>query len=54
MYVLRVVNNAAPMFPNNFKRALGEFDVNEVGGYGVFSQVSIFCNMKHLRVCRMV
>jgi hypothetical protein len=27
----RVVNNAAPLFPGNFARALDEFDVNEDG-----------------------
>lgn len=27
----RVVNNASPMFPGNFQRALDEFDVNEDG-----------------------
>ena len=26
----RIVNNAAPAFPSNFKKALEEFDVNEV------------------------
>jgi hypothetical protein len=27
----RCINNASPAFPNNFKRALEEFDVNEDG-----------------------
>lgn len=29
--VCRCINNAAPSFPSNFKRALEEFDVNEDG-----------------------
>lgn len=29
--LFRVVNNAAPLFPGNFGRALDEFDVNEDG-----------------------
>ena len=37
----RCINNAAPAFPNNFKRALEEFDVNEDGliDYAEFLQI---------------
>jgi Ca2+-binding EF-hand superfamily protein len=30
LYVFRAVNNAAPVYPGNFKKALEEFDVNDV------------------------
>jgi hypothetical protein len=29
--LIRTVNNAAPLFPGNFTRALEEFDVNNDG-----------------------
>lgn len=29
--IFRCINNASPAFPNNFKKALEEFDVNEDG-----------------------
>lgn len=37
----KIVNNAAPAFPNNFKKALEEFDVNEDGliDYGEFLEL---------------
>ncbi len=31
IYYIRCINNAAPSFPSNFKKALEEFDVNEDG-----------------------
>jgi Ca2+-binding EF-hand superfamily protein len=35
------VNNAAPAFPSNFKKALTEFDVNDDGliDYGEFKEI---------------
>lgn len=41
MELCKTVNNAAPTFPGNFRRALEEFDVNEDGliDYGEFMEI---------------
>ena len=38
----KIVNNASPTFPANFKKALEEFDVNEDGliDYGEFTELN--------------
>jgi hypothetical protein len=39
----RCINNASPAFPNNFKKALEEFDVNEDGliDYSEFTAIDV-------------
>ena len=42
MDLTRTINNATPMFPDNFKRALEEFDQNDDGliDYNEFKQIN--------------